>query len=337
MMRKRGRRRCSKTREKPLAHIRSRKGSFGNRREWIAEFDRKSRTVERILPSGIPKAFKSRHSKVSITIDIKVGYELIYDCPQPTPMLLMLNIHYSHAYEIVQPDLLVVSPLVPTQTYRDGFGNWCSRLEAPAGRTKISTTAIVRSTGNPEPVVLDARQHPIGELPAETLSFLMGSRYCETDLLTEFAWKEFSHTPLGWSRVQAICDFVHHHLKFDYMQARPTRTAMEAYKERIGVCRDFAHLAITLCRCMNIPARYCTGYVGDLGLPPNSAPMDFAGWFEAFLGGRWYVFDPRNNDIRIGRILIARGRDAVDVAISTTFGPNTLAGFKVIYDEVTSN
>ncbi len=271
-----------------------------------------------------------------IAIDIKVGYELIYDCPQPTPMLLMLNIHYSHAYEIVQRDRLVVSPAVATQAYRDGFGNWCSRLEASAGRTKISTTAIVRSTGRPEPVVLDARQHPVRELPEETLVYLLASRYCESDLLTEFAWKQFGNTPLGWGRVQAICDFVHHHLKFDYMQARATRTAVEAYKERVGVCRDFAHLAIALCRCMNIPARYCTGYVGDIGLPPNSAPMDFAGWFEVFPGGRWYVFDPRNNDTRIGRVLIACGRDAVDVAISTTFGPNTLVGFTVIYEEVSN-
>ena len=265
---------------------------------------------------------------------IKVGYELIYVCPQPTPMLLMLNIHYSHAYEIVRPDHLVVSPVVEIQPYRDGFGNWCSRLEAPAGRTTISTSAIIRSTGLPDPKVPAARQHPVWELPQETLVFLLASRYCETDLLTEIAWNQFRNTPFGWARVQAICDFVHDHLRFDYTQARATRTALEAYKERVGVCRDFAHLAIALCRCMNIPARYCTGYLGDIGLPPSSAPMDFAGWFEAFLGGQWYVFDPRNNDSRIGRVLIARGRDAVDVAISTTFGPNQLAKFRVFYTEV---
>ena len=265
---------------------------------------------------------------------IKVGYELIYDCPQPTPMLLMLNIHYSHAYEIVRPDHLVVSPVVEIQPYRDGFGNWCSRLEAPAGRTTISTSAIIRSTGLPDPKVPAARQHPVWELPQETLVFLLASRYCETDLLTEIAWNQFRNTPFGWARVQAICDFVHDHLRFDYTQARATRTALEAYKERVGVCRDFAHLAIALCRCMNIPARYCTGYLGDIGLPPRSAPLDFAGWFEAFLGGQWYVFDPRNNDSRIGRVLIARGRDAVDVAISTTFGPNQLAKFRVFYTEV---
>ena len=273
-------------------------------------------------------------AKASNLIYIKVGYELIYDCPQPTPMLLMLNIHYSHAYEIVKPDHLVTSPAVMITPYRDGFGNWCSRIEAPAGRTRISTSAIVRSTGVTDPVVPMARQHPVWELPEETLVYLLGSRYCETDLLTDFAWKQFGNVPLGWARVQAICDFVHGHIKFDYTQARATRTAVEAFKERIGVCRDYAHLAIALCRCLNIPARYCTGYLGDAGLAPPFGLMDFAGWFEAFLGGQWHVFDPRNNVPRIGRILIARGRDAVDVAISTTFGPNTLVSFKVICDEV---
>jgi transglutaminase-like putative cysteine protease len=267
-------------------------------------------------------------------IYIKVGYELIYDCPQPTPMLLMLNIHYSHANEIVIPDSLIVNPPVGITAYRDGFGNWCHRLEAAAGRTTISTSAVVRSHGMTEPVMPGARQHPVWELPEEALPFLLASRYCETDLLMNIAWSHFANTPLGWDRVQAICDFVHNHIRFDYMQARATRTAMEAYNERVGVCRDFAHLAIAFCRCMNIPARYCTGYLGDIGMPPPYGPMDFAGWFEAYLGGQWYVFDPRNNMPRIGRVLIARGRDAVDVAISTTFGPNTLVGFTVICDEV---
>ena len=265
---------------------------------------------------------------------IKVGYELIYDCPQPTPMLLMLNIHYSHAQEIVTPDYLVFNPIVETTAYRDGYGNWCHRLELPRGRTTISTLATVRSTGIPDPVVPAAKQHPISELPEEALVYLLASRYCETDLLTATAWNQFGNTPLGWPRVQAICDFVHNHIRFDYSQARATRTATEAFNQRVGVCRDFAHLAIALCRCMNIPARYCAGYLGDIGMPPPYGPMDFAGWFEAFLGGQWYIFDPRNNMPRIGRILIARGRDAVDVAISTTFGPNTLAGFTVICDEV---
>jgi len=266
---------------------------------------------------------------------IKVGYELVYDCPQPTPMLLMLNIHYTRASDIVVPDHLVTDPGVPISAYRDGFGNWCSRIVAPKGKIRISTTAVVRDSGKPDVVVPTARQIPLDELPEEALVFLLASRYCETELLSDIAWKLFSATEPGWHRVQAICDFVHNHIKFDYMQARATRTAWEAYNEGVGVCRDYAHLAVAFCRSMNIPARYCTGYLGDIGVPPPHGVMDFAGWFEAYLGGQWYTFDARNNTPRIGRVLIARGRDAVDVAISTTFGPNTLTGFKVWTDEVT--
>jgi transglutaminase-like putative cysteine protease len=265
---------------------------------------------------------------------IKVGYELVYDCPQPTPMLLMLNIHYSRASDILVPDHLVTDPPLPITAYRDGFGNWCSRVTAPAGVTRITTTAVVRDSGKPDEVVPSARQHTLEELPEEALVFLLASRYCETELLSDTAWKLFSGTEPGWARVQAICDFVHNHIKFDYMQARSTRTAWEAYNEKVGVCRDYAHLAVAFCRAMNIPARYCTGYLGDIGVPPPHGVMDFAGWFEAYLGGRWYTFDARNNTPRIGRVLLARGRDAVDVAISTTFGPNTLTGFTVWTDEV---
>jgi len=265
---------------------------------------------------------------------IKVGYELVYECPQPTPMVLMLNIHYSRASDIVVPDHLVTSPAVPITAYRDAFGNWVSRIVAPAGLTRISTTAVVRDHGMPDIVAPHAQQHRVQDLPEEALVFLLASRYCETELLTEAAWRMFAHTPLGWARVQAICDFVHHHIHFDYMQARATRTAWEAFNERVGVCRDYAHLAIALCRCMNIPARYCTGYLGDIGMPPPYGVMDFAGWFEAYLGGQWYTFDARNNMPRIGRVLLARGRDAVDVAISTTFGPNVLRGFTVWTDEM---
>jgi transglutaminase-like putative cysteine protease len=265
---------------------------------------------------------------------IKVGYELIYDCPQPTPMLLMLNIHYSRAGDLAMPDHLVTAPGVPVSAYRDSFGNWCSRIVAPAGLTRISTTAVVRDSGIPDVVVPDAQQHKVEDLPEEALLFLLPSRYCETELLGYIAGTLFSDTDPGWARVQAICDFVHNHITFDYQLARNTRTAWEAYNERVGVCRDYAHLAIALCRCMNIPARYCTGYLGDIGMPPPYGVMDFAGWFEAYLGGQWYTFDARNNIPRIGRVLIARGRDAVDVAISTTFGANVLRGFTVWTDEV---
>lgn len=267
---------------------------------------------------------------------IKVGYELVYNCPQPTPMLLMVSIHPSHASEIVAPEHLVITPNARVLRYRDSFGNDCSRIELPVGRTTIATSAVVRATGLVEPTALDARQHPIPELPDDALVYLLPSRYCETDTLADVAWNHFSQTRPGWDRVQAICDFVHHHVRFDYLQARPTRTAAETYRERVGVCRDYAHLAVAFCRCMNIPARYCTGYLGDMGTLPPYGPMDFAGWFEAYLGGRWHVFDPRNNARRIGRVLIARGRDAVDVAISTSFGPTTLEGFTVICDELPS-
>jgi len=267
-------------------------------------------------------------------MQIRVGYELIYECPQPTPMILTLNVHYSRASDLVVPDYLTTDPSLPISAYRDGFGNWCARIVAPAGRIRIASTAIVRDTGQPDPVAPEAWQHMVQTLPEETLVFLLGSRYCETDRLSQIAWDRFGHAPLGWARVQAICDFVHSHIVFGYEHARPTRTAWEAYNERRGVCRDYAHLAIALCRCMNIPARYCTGYLGDIGMPPPYAPMDFAGWFEAYLAGRWYTFDPRNNMPRIGRILVARGRDAADVAISNTFGPNTLASFKVVTEEV---
>ena len=267
-------------------------------------------------------------------MEIRVGYELIYECPQPTPMMLTLNIHYSRASDIVIPDHLTTQPSVPITAYRDAFGNWCSRIVVPSGRVLISSTGVLRDSGNPDMVFPTAWQHPVQDLPEETLIFLLGSRYCDTDRLSQTAWDLFQHTPLGWGRVQAICDFVHNHITFGYQHARPTRTASEGFAERVGVCRDYAHLAIAFCRCMNIPARYCTGYLPDIGVPLSHDPMDFAGWFEAYLGGAWHTFDPRNNTPRIGRTLIARGRDATDVAISNTFGPNLLAGFKVWADQI---
>lgn len=263
---------------------------------------------------------------------IRAGYELIYEFPQPTPLILTLNIHYSRASDLVRPDNLITIPSVPATSYRDGFGNWCSRLVAPQGTLTLTADATVRDSGLPEQALPNAWQHNVQDLPEETLVFLLGSRYCETDRLSDIAWKLFSNTPPGWPRVQAICDFVHNHITFGYEHASPMKTAFDAFNERRGVCRDFAHLAIALCRCMNIPARYCTGYLGDIGLPPPYAPMDFAGWFEAYLGGSWHTFDARNNTPRIGRILLARGRDAADVAISTAFGENTLTSFRVWTD-----
>jgi transglutaminase-like putative cysteine protease len=269
-------------------------------------------------------------------MQIRVGYEMAYDCPQPTPMILALSVHYSRASDLVRPDHLVTNPPVPVSAYRDMFGNWCSRLVAPPGRIVLSADAIVYDTGLVEPVVPGAAQVPVEFLPESTLVYLLGSRYCETDQLSAIAWQRFGNGPTGWGRVQAICDFVHQHIEFGYHHARATRTALEAYNEGRGVCRDYAHLAIALCRCMNIPARYCTGYLGDIGVAPLPGPMDFAGWFEAYLGDRWYTFDARNNTPRIGRVLIARGRDACDVALSSTFGPNQLNGFKVWADALPS-
>jgi transglutaminase-like putative cysteine protease len=268
-------------------------------------------------------------------MQIRVGYELIYDCPQPTPMILMLSIHYTRVSDIVVPDHIVADPAVPIASYRDSFGNWCSRIVAPKGRLRLTADAVLRDSGELDPCLPDARQHGVEQLPEECLVFLLGSRYCEVDRLSDTAWGLFGNAPTGWGRVQAICDFVHNHLVFGYELGR-SKSASEAFNERTGVCRDFAHLAIAFCRAMNIPARYCTGYLSDVGLPPPYATMDFAAWFEAYLDGNWYVFDPRNNARRIGRILMARGRDAADVALTTTFGPNTLQGFKVWTDEVTA-
>ncbi len=267
-------------------------------------------------------------------IKIRVGYELIYDLPQPTPMIMVLGIHFSRASDIVVPDHLTTTPALPIAPYRDLYGNWCSRILAPAGRLRLSGDGVVRDSGLPDPVVPSAPQHAIEDLPSETIGYLLGSRYCETDRLSDQAWQLFGNTPPGWARVQAICDYVHRHIRFGYEHASATKTAWDAFTEGTGVCRDYAHLAIAFCRCLNIPARYCTGYLGDIGIPPPYGPMDFAGWFEAYLGGRWYSFDARNNTPRIGRVLIGQGRDAADVPITHTFGPNTLTSFKVWTDEI---
>ena len=265
---------------------------------------------------------------------IQVGYELVFNCRDRTPMILMVNVHYSRASDIVRPDCLTTDPETPITAYRDGFGNWCSRIVAPIGRIRLTSTGVVRDSATPDVLTIFAQQHALQDLPEETLVFLLGSRYCETDLLSEVAWSRFGQSTPGWSRVQSICDFVHNHIVFDYQKARSTRTAWEAFNERVGVCRDYTHLAVALCRCMNIPARYCTGYLGDIGTLPPYGVMDFAAWFEVYLGGDWHTFDARNNVPRIGRVLIARGRDAADVAIATTFGQNTLESFKVWTDEI---
>jgi len=265
---------------------------------------------------------------------IKVGYELLYDCPQFTPILSMLYLHPSRMADLIPGSTMTNNGGLSYDLYEDSFGNTCGRLILPPGRSMLSWSGVVADSGNPDPVVPGAYQHPIEELPPETIVYLLASRFCDIEWLRDFAWSQFGSITPGWARVQAICDFVHGHIKFNYMAARVTRTATEAFNEQTGVCRDFAHLAIALCRCVNVPARYCTGYLGDIGVPKDRSPMDFSAWFEVYLGGRWYTFDARHNMPRIGRTLIARGRDATDVAITTTFGPNLLASFTVWTDEV---
>jgi transglutaminase-like putative cysteine protease len=265
---------------------------------------------------------------------MRLGCRLSFELPAPTPMILLLNVHYSRASDLERPDLLITDPAVAIEAYRDGFGNWCNRLVAPAGAMTVSTDGVIRDAGGSDPVDQSAEQHPVEQLPGDVLTYLLPSRFCESDLLSNFAWGRFNHEPPGWKRVQAICDFVHDHVRFGYEHSRPTRTAVETLNEGVGVCRDYTHLAIALCRCLNIPARYCTGYVSDIGQPPPYPPMDFAAWMEVYLGGCWWVFDPRNNDIRYGRVLIARGRDAADVPLTHSFGLHHLKGFEVWIDEI---
>ena len=265
---------------------------------------------------------------------LRIGYELKYALPQPTPMILMLNVHFSRSSDLVAPDHIKTHPSVAMSGYRDGFGNWCVRLVAPKGPLSIFGDYVVSDTGEPDKAFLNAKQTPVEKLPEEAIVFLLASRFCDSDRMLDLAWKHFGNGPTGWQRVQAICDFVHNHIAFGYADARVTRSASEAYEEKKGVCRDYAHLAIAFCRAMNIPARYCTGYLSDIGTPKPYPPGDFAAWFEAYLDGAWHMFDPRNNEPRIGRVLIARGRDAADVAITTTFGPNELKSFRVWTDEV---
>jgi transglutaminase-like putative cysteine protease len=271
---------------------------------------------------------------------IRYGYKIEIVCDQPTPLITMLDVHPSRRADITEPDKMHVrtlgdgAALEDMSSYVDSYGNICHRFMAPAGGVSLIACGVVHDSGFPDETNPGARSSAPQDLPDETLIYLMGSRYCETDLMSDIAWTKFGAIPEGWARVQAVCDHVHRHLQFNYGIARPTRSAFEAYKERVGVCRDFAHVALTLCRCLNIPARYCTGYLGDIGVPPDPNPGDFSGWFEAYLDGRWWTFDARHNKPRIGRILIARGRDAADVPIINSFGAHSLSSFDILTEEV---
>ncbi|MEX0758614.1 MAG: transglutaminase family protein [Tistlia sp.] len=265
---------------------------------------------------------------------IRVGFEITVECEQETPMLLALYPHPSRVLDVIGQDGLSLAPPLHIVEFKDVFGNRCGRVVVPRGRTTLHSDFLVRDDGRPDPVNGDAPQQGVSDLPNEVIPFLTASRYVESDALTETAWRLFGSTPPGWTRVQAICDFVHRHISFGYQHGRPTKTALDAYRERTGVCRDFAHLAVALCRAMNIPARYASGWLGDIGVPAQGDPGDFCAWFEAYLGGRWHTFDARYNTPRIGRILMVRGRDAADVAMMTTFGANRLTAFEVWCDEV---
>jgi transglutaminase-like putative cysteine protease len=267
-------------------------------------------------------------------VRIEAGYDIAFNCHQQVPMVLMLSVHPSRQNDLLTEHRIKFSPSVASRDYVDVFGNLCTRLVAPPGMLKIHNRFIIADSGLPDGREPEAKQFEIDLLPDEAIVYLIGSRYCDTQKMSDLAWSLFGHIQGGWQRVQAVCDYVHERLEFGYHHARCDRTAAEAHEERSGVCRDFAHLAVTLCRCMNIPARYCTGYLGDIGVPRDPAPMDFSAWFEVFLGGRWYTFDARHNHTRIGRIVIGRGRDAADVAISTAFGPAELARFSVITEEL---
>jgi transglutaminase-like putative cysteine protease len=267
-------------------------------------------------------------------VEIRAGYDIAFQCFQETPMVLMLSVEPARVKDLLSEHRIQFSPHVASRDYVDMFGNTCTRIIAPPGLIEIRNDFLITDSGLPDEVAPDAQQIEVGGLPDDVLIYLLGSRYCDTEKLSTLAWSLFGGVTPGWRRVQAIVDYAHDRISFGYHHARCDRTASEGHEERIGVCRDFAHLAVTLCRCMNIPARYCTGYLGDIGVPIDPAPMDFSAWFEVYLDGRWFTFDARHNHPRIGRVVMARGRDAADVAISTNFGPVQLVRFSVITEEV---
>jgi transglutaminase-like putative cysteine protease len=265
---------------------------------------------------------------------IRLGYDIQFDVPVSAPVVAMLNVHPSRAGDLLEPDLLRIEPDVRQEQYTDTFGNLCCRFTAPVGPIRLWNSTLIEDSGKVDAQYPAAREIPVADLPPETLLFLLASRYCEVDLLSNTAAQLFGGIAPGWQRVQAICDWVHNHITFGYQFASPTKTALDAYRDRTGVCRDYQHLAITFCRCLNIPARYATGYLGDILVPPTDAVMDFSAWFEVYLEGRWWTFDARNNEPRVGRVLMATGRDATDVAITTSFGHASLVHFEVTTDEV---
>jgi transglutaminase-like putative cysteine protease len=265
---------------------------------------------------------------------IRCGYDIRFETDVPTAMVALLSVHPSRHHDLRTAQRLIGSPDVPLYHYEDGFGNVATRLTMPAGGVTLSCDFVIEDSGEVDRRAPDGPQTPVEDLPDDVIQFLLASRYCETERLMGIAWAQFGHLTSGRDRVEAIVDFVHNHIEFGYHHARSDKTAWNGYQDRQGVCRDFAHLAVTLCRCMNIPARYCTGYLGDIGIPPVDAPMDFSAWFDVYILGDWYTYDARHNRPRIGRVLMARGRDATDTALTTAFGSNRLVRFDVHTDEV---
>jgi transglutaminase-like putative cysteine protease len=264
---------------------------------------------------------------------LQLGYNIEFDLPAPAAVVTLLNVHPSRVADLRAPDELRVEPQTEVENFIDSFGNRCVRFLAQPGLLRLTNSTLAYDTGLPDPVNLAAREHPVQELPHDVLRYLYNSRYCEVDRFSMIALELFGSVPPGWSRVKAVCDWVHSKVSFGYQYARPTKSALDVYTERFGVCRDFQHLAVTMCRALNIPARYATGYLGDIGVSLSADPMDFSAWFEAYLEGRWWTFDARHNRPRIGRVLIATGRDASDVAITTSFGIANLKQFSVISEE----
>ena len=269
---------------------------------------------------------------------IRAGYNLGFETLGPTPINFLLSVAPDRRPDLLTSETISFDPPIPAHQELDMFGNVVTRVVAPEGLLNVSTDFLIMDPGQPDDCAPWATEIPVQELPTEVLPFLLGSRYCETDKLSQLAWNLFGSSWGGWHRVQTVVDYVHNRLRFDYQKADATRSAAEAHIQQVGVCRDFAHLAVTFCRCLNIPARYATGYLGDIGVPPDPAPMDFSAWFEVFLRGsegpRWYTFDARHNRPRIGRVVMTRGRDAMDCALSTSFGAAILGEFKVHTDEV---
>ena len=268
---------------------------------------------------------------------IYCSYDIAYTFNIPTVLVLALRLRPELDGRVQSTEKFTVTPQVPYETFLDVFGNRCVRLIGPAGLLELRGEVVVEDCGWPAPVIAGAWENGAAQLPIDVLPYLLPSRYCEVDLLGPMAWSLFGGVVPGWGRVQAICDWVYGHLRFDYGFANATRTAAQACEQRVGVCRDFTHLAITLCRCLNIPARYVSGYLGDIGVPVDPAAMDFSACMEVYLGDAWHSFDVRHNARRIGYLPMAYGRDAADVALTTSYGPHLLSRFIVNTYEVAAN